>query len=99
MYEAVHVGLGLPLVVPLMPVVTLNTSGARALKSRDVLKDASPNTPVHYDSKLDKFDNRLQIFRRQYDSDLVKFSKAVEEKVKPFCNLSHNAFISCPVNF
>ena len=81
-YEAVHVGLGLPLVVPLMPVVTLNTSGARALKSRDVLKDAPPDTPVHYDSKLDKFDNRLQIFRRQYASDLGKFSKEVEEKVK-----------------
>jgi hypothetical protein len=52
-YEAVHVGLGLPLVVPLMPVVTLNTSGARAMKSRCLLKDAPPDTPVHYDSKLD----------------------------------------------
>ena len=41
-----------------------------------------PTTPVHYDSKLDKFDNRLQIFRRQYASDLGKFSKEVEEKVK-----------------
>ena len=61
-----HVGLGLPLVVPLLPVVTLNTGGARALKPAAVLKDAPPDTPVHYDSKLDKFDQRRQIFCRQY---------------------------------
>jgi len=65
-YEAVHVGLGLPLVVPLMAIVTLNTSGARAMKSRCVLKDAPPDTPVHYDSKVDNFDKRRQIFCRQF---------------------------------
>ena len=32
-YEAVQLGLGLPLVGPLMPVVSLNTSGSRPLKS------------------------------------------------------------------
>ena len=43
-----------------------STSGARALKSRVVLKDAPADTPVHYDSKLDKFDQRRAIFARQY---------------------------------
>ena len=75
-YEAVHVGLGLPLVVPLMPVVTLNTSGARAMKSWAVLKDAPPETPVHFDSKLDKFDKRLQIFCGQFAHDATKFDDA-----------------------
>jgi len=31
-YEAVQLGLQLPLVIPLMPVVSLNTSGTRPLK-------------------------------------------------------------------
>ena len=80
-YEAVHVGLGLPLVVPLLPVVTLNTSGARALKPRAALKDKPAETPVHYDSKLDKFDKRFEIFSRQFlhKSDELKI---VLESVK-----------------
>ena len=77
-YEAVHVGLGLPLVVPLLPVVTLNTSGARALKPRAALKDAPADTPVHYDSKLDKFDQRRQIFFRQYSQDPEKLSTVLD---------------------
>ena len=48
-YEALQLGLGLPLVVPLMPVVSLNTSGARPLKSGKALKDAGSETPVHWD--------------------------------------------------
>ena len=77
-YEAVHVGLGLPLVVPLLPVVTLNTSGARALKPRFALKDAPPDTPVHYDSKLDKFDQRREIFSRQYSQNPEELRKVLE---------------------
>jgi len=64
-YEAMHLGLQLPLVIPLMPVVSLNTSGARPLKAYSVLKEAPADTPVHYDSRVDKFNKRLQLVRKQ----------------------------------
>ena len=48
-----------------MPVVSLNTTGARPLKSREVLKDKPADEPVHYDSKVDKFNKRLQLVRKQ----------------------------------
>ena len=64
-YEAVQLGLQLPLVFPLMPVVSLNTTDARPLKSREVLKDKPADEPVHYDSKVDKFNKRLQLVRKQ----------------------------------
>ena len=65
-FEALQVGLQLPMVLPLMPVVSLNTSGARPLKSYQVIKDAPPSEPVHYDSRIDKFNKRLQFVRRQF---------------------------------
>ena len=68
-YEAVQLGLQLPLVIPLMPVVSLNTSGARPLKSWKELKDASPEQPVHWDSKVDKFNKRRQLVRKQFKDD------------------------------
>jgi len=68
-YEALQLGLQLPLVLPLMPVVSLNTSGARPLKSWSLLKDASPDAPVHQDSRVDKFNKRLQIVRNQFKDD------------------------------
>ena len=46
-----------------MPVITLNTTGARPLKR--VSKDLREDEPVHYDSKVDKFNKRLQIVRHQ----------------------------------
>ena len=71
-YEAVQLGLQLPLVIPLMPVVSLNTSGSRPLKAWSVLKDASPDEPVHEDSRVDKFNKRLQLVRRQFKHDAVQ---------------------------
>ncbi len=63
-FEAVHVGLGLPLVIPLMPVVTLNTQGTRALKSAEHLAKVGRGGVVVWDSKLDKFDQRLSLLRQ-----------------------------------
>ena len=60
-FEAVQLGLGLPLVMPLMPVVSLNTGGSRPLKSNAAMKDAPDDAPVHYDSKVDKFNKRKQL--------------------------------------
>ena len=57
-FEAVHLGLRLPLVFSLMDVVSLNTSGARVLRSRAVLRDAADDAPLIWDSKVDKFDER-----------------------------------------
>eukprot|EP00959_Pyramimonas_sp_CCMP1952_P368280 7714473-Pyramimonas_sp.AAC.1 len=48
-----------------MPVVTLNTTGARALKPASALRDKAEDEPVHWDSKVDKFDKRLEFVRRQ----------------------------------
>ena len=65
LYEAVPLGLQLPQVVPLMKVVSLNTSGTRPLKSANDLKDAPDTAYVHHDSKIDKFDKRLEIVEKQ----------------------------------
>ena len=64
-YEAVHLGLQLPMVVPLMPVVSMNTTGSRPLKSAKDLKDQPDSTVAHYDSRVDKFNKRLQLVRKQ----------------------------------
>ena len=49
----------------MMPVVSLNTSGTRPLKSGAALKGKGDEEPVHYDSKVDQFNKRLQLVRRQ----------------------------------
>ena len=64
-YEAVQLGLQLPLVTPMMPVVSVNTSGARPLKTGSALQGLRPDDPVHWDSRVDRFDKRLQLVRRQ----------------------------------
>ena len=73
-YEAVQLGLQLPLVIPLMPVVSLNTSGARSLKSHRDLKEAGPDEPVHWDSRVDRFDKRRRLVQKQFarESDALR---------------------------
>ena len=79
-FEALQLGLQLPLVMPLMPVVSLNTSGARPLKSWSVLKSAAPSEPVHYDSRVDKFNKRLQFVRRQFSGDeLLQWEREIRD--------------------
>jgi len=59
MFEAVHLGLGLPLVFPLADVVSLNTSGARRMKQRrEMQRDFGEGDVVTWDSKVDKFNER-----------------------------------------
>ena len=76
LYEAVPLGLQLPQVIPLMPVVSLNTTGTRPLKSAAALKDKGDEEPVHEDSKIDKFDKRLVIVRRQRERGDLSISEA-----------------------
>ena len=64
-YEVAVLGLRLPLLLPMMPVIGLNTTGARAVKSGAALRGKGDDEPVHWDSKVDKFDKRLQIVRGQ----------------------------------
>ena len=64
--EAVHLGLGLPLVIPMLPVVSVNTFGARRLKTVEEMKGADAAAPVAWDSKVDKFDKRLALVRAQF---------------------------------
>jgi len=78
-YEAMHVGLGLPLVVPLLPVVSLNSSGARAMKQGPALAHATSDALVHYDSKIDKFDQRRSIFMDQFKTNPQQLEKVLEE--------------------
>ena len=67
-YEAVQLGLQLPLVIPMMPIVSLNTTGTRPLKRREHLLGADKeDEPVHYYSRADKFDQRLQLVRAQWE--------------------------------
>jgi len=58
--------------MPLMPVVILNNSGSRFFKSWNFLKSADPNEPVHYDSRVDKFNKRMQFVRRQFKGEELK---------------------------
>ena len=64
-FEAVHLGLRLPLVFSLMEVVSLNTMGVRVLRSRQQVRDASDHAPVTWDSKVDKFDQRKELVERK----------------------------------
>ena len=57
-FEAVHLGLRLPLVFSLAECVSLNTAGARVLRRRAVIQAGPDDAPVTWDSKIDKFDDR-----------------------------------------
>ena len=78
-YEAIQLGMRLPSVIPLMPVVSLNTSGARALKSTMHMVHTGPEVPVHWDSKVDKFNKRLQALRKVYKKDVVALTRLEKE--------------------
>ena len=78
-YEAVQLGLQLPLVIPLMPIVSLNTSGARPLKKREELKTAGDDAPIHYDSRCDKFDKRLEMVKKQR---VAGYKEVSEEEIR-----------------
>ena len=122
-FEAVQLGLQLPLVIPLMPVVSLNTSGSRPMKTRaaicyhdreiekaldalnkeveqlnaDVeseertrkleasrvekerLLAAQRDAPMHWDSRVDKFNQRFQILRKQFAGKPVELEAWLRE--------------------
>ena len=78
-YEAVYLGLQLPVVIPLMPVVSLNTTGSRPLKPGWMLKGRDENEPVHYDSRVDRFNKRLKLVRQQQADG---FDQVSEEDVR-----------------
>ena len=65
LFEAVHVGLGLPLVFELLSTCSLNTYGTRHVKPQSVIKNLNDDEDVRDESKLDKFDKRLAIVRAQ----------------------------------
>ncbi len=64
-FEAMHLGLGLPQVISLVDLVSLNTGGARAVKPRAKLLALGEDEPMVYDSKIDRFDPRAELFKRQ----------------------------------
>ena len=75
-YEAVHLGLQLPQVIPLMPVVSLNTSGSQPLKSAQEMRLKGDHEPVHHDSRVGKFNKRLQLVRKQRHAGHLEVSEA-----------------------
>ena len=67
--EAVMLGLRLPLIFPLLPVVSLNTFGTRQLKQppkNPLLED--DDQPATYDSKLDFFEKRRSLIDKSSKS-------------------------------
>ena len=64
LFEAVHVGLRLPLVFALAECVSLNTSGARVLRTGGAVSNVDEDAPLTWDSKLDKFDKRLELLQK-----------------------------------
>jgi len=65
-FEAMFLGLRLPLMFSLLPVVSLNTTGTRALKSAAHMRGAGPDEEIAWSSKVDKFDDRLGLLRRHF---------------------------------
>ena len=65
LFEAVHLGLGLPLVFDLMPTISLNTYGTRRVKPHSELKELGDEEDVRDESKVEKFDKRLALVRAQ----------------------------------
>jgi len=80
-YEAVHLGLQLPLVIPMMPIVSLNTSGVSPIRPWTELKGPeNDDKPVHYDSRVAKFDKRCRMVQDQWDSgDMSVHSRVLVE--------------------
>ena len=66
LFETVHIGLGLPLMHEIMPVVGLNTAGTRVMKTTEQLAKVDQGGQVTWPSKVDKFDDRLQAARRRF---------------------------------
>jgi len=67
-YEAVYLGLNLPVVMSMMPVVSINTLGTRRLKTFAEQKQEGmgDDVKVAHDSMLDSFDRRLAIVKKQF---------------------------------
>ena len=95
-YEAVHIGLGLPLVFPLLPVETLNTSGARAVKTGKALEAAQEQgLPLTWDSRVDKFDKRLALIRRGWRGDWRREERRVTMRAAR-CRQRKGLCATCP---
>ena len=81
-FEAMFLGLRLPLVNSLVPMDSLNTTGSRVLKTR--MLESKPDSEIAWSSKVDKFDDRLGAVRRQYarsnrDSDLQDWEDKIRD--------------------
>jgi hypothetical protein len=76
-FETVHLGLGLPLVYPLMAVENLNTDGVRVVKDAEHLAKLKPGEPVVWESRIEKFNRRLEFLRRH-----AKASETLEEEAR-----------------
>ena len=85
-FEAVHLGLRLPLVFGNFHVVSLNTSGTRRLKTMKQLEQAGPDEPIAWDSKVDHFDNRLALLRRQFKDPAYQAIREEFEKEVAGCS-------------
>ena len=59
-FEAVLVGLRLPLVFSLKECVSLNAVGARVLRPKKVICQGDDDASVTWDSKIDIFDDRYR---------------------------------------
>ena len=84
MFEAVHLGLRLPTVFPLMPVVSLNTLGSRCMKTFAQMErdGGGEEAAVSWESKVDKFDKRLALVRKQYERAGAHQLAAMEAEVR-----------------
>ena len=73
LFEAVHLGLRLPLVMPFLDVVSLSVMGPRRMKNREELRRERERVEavggdtegivMEWDSKVDSFDRRLELWR------------------------------------
>ena len=81
MFEAMTLGLNLPQFYSLLNVESLNTYGTRKLKPAKDLVGAGPEETVEYPSRVDKFDDRLGLIRRQFSKPSQDDERAYWERV------------------
>jgi len=80
LFEAMQLGLRLPLVFPFLDVVTMNVMGPRRVKNkaevrRELDRGVNPEEmEMEWDSKVDNFDKRLRLLRR-----MQRGSRSIEE--------------------
>ena len=85
LFEAMQLGLRLPLVFPFMDVVSLNVMGPRVMKTRAQLAQdpRGEDAVMEWDSRVDAFDKRLELWQK-----MQRARRGADIRLEQFENVS-----------